>query len=335
MHESIKAYLQTLEARAVAPATVKATRADLIQFVGWWEQTYQRPFRLAYLHDRDLRAWKVTRQRDDGVAPATINRALSTLRQWCTWAVAQHLVTTNPTTAVDAVPHDPLAPRSLPDAAVDALLRAAHSTHDHTVRLRDEALLALLVYAGLRSQEVCDVQLRDLDLAGGTVTVRNGKGGKARRVPLHPDAQGLLTHYLDALRCPTGLPPVGSDQEREALFVGIQATVVGQPLRLGLSTRLIRHRLAVLGQMAATHLREDAQHEPNLEHRAQLVLLAHQLETVSPHMLRHSLARRLLNRGASLVEIQRILGHSRLSTTGIYLTPSEDDLQAAIGLTAL
>ena len=52
---------------------------------------------------------------------------------------------------------------------------------------------------------------------------------------------------------------------------------------------------------------------------------------VHPHMLRHSLARRMLERGAQLPEVQRVLGHSRLSTTGIYLTPSEEDVRLAIG----
>jgi site-specific recombinase XerD len=47
-------------------------------------------------------------------------------------------------------------------------------------------------------------------------------------------------------------------------------------------------------------------------------------------LLRHSLARRLLKNGAQLPEVQRMLGHSRLSTTGIYLTPSEEDLRAAV-----
>ena len=67
---------------------------------------------------------------------------------------------------------------------------------DIRLRLRDEAMLALLAYAGLRVQEVCDVQLRDIDLEGGTVTIRSGKGGKARRLPLHSDAQRMLRRYL-------------------------------------------------------------------------------------------------------------------------------------------
>ncbi|TMC99989.1 MAG: hypothetical protein E6J11_06280 [Chloroflexi bacterium] len=64
------------------------------------------------------------------------------------------------------------------------------------LRARDEALLALLIYAGLRVQEACDLQLRDLDVGSGTVTVRSGKAGKARRVPLHSYAERMLRRYV-------------------------------------------------------------------------------------------------------------------------------------------
>jgi len=105
-------------------------------------------------------------------------------------------------TDVKDVPTEPLAPRSVPPQAIDALLRAAGAEQSAILRARDEALLALLIYAGLRVQEVCDLQLRDLDMGSGTVTIRSGKAGKARRVPLHPDAQRRLGRYLDVVRCP-------------------------------------------------------------------------------------------------------------------------------------
>jgi len=114
-------------------------------------------------------------------------------------------------TDVKDVPTEPLAPRSLPAEAIDALLRAARAEQDPILRARNEALLALLIYTGLRVQEACDLQLRDLDLESGTITVRSGKAGKARRVPLHVDAQRLLRRYLGSVRCPTGMPTIGSD----------------------------------------------------------------------------------------------------------------------------
>ena len=61
------------------------------------------------------------------------------------------------------MPAIPPAPRAIPAEAIDALLRAVHADQDALLWLRDEAILALLVYAGLRVQAACDVQIRDLD----------------------------------------------------------------------------------------------------------------------------------------------------------------------------
>ena len=108
---------------------------------------------------------------------------------------------------------------------------------DERIRLRDEAILALLIYAGSRAQEAC-AQLRDLDLAGGNVTIRHGKGGRMRRVMLHSDAIRLLRGYLNRLRCPQGVPSIGSDAEREALIVGFASTSAGRPMHPGVNQRL-------------------------------------------------------------------------------------------------
>jgi site-specific recombinase XerD len=85
-----------------------------------------------------------------------------------------------------------------------------------------------------------------------------------------------------------------------------------------------------LGQSAAQQLRTEAGREQDITRSEYLEDLARRLETVTPHMLRHSVARRMLERGAQLPEVQRVLGHSRLSTTGIYLTPSEEDVRSAL-----
>jgi integrase/recombinase XerC len=326
----VEQYLGSLPTAGKASATQRAARSDLLQFCTWWEHMHQRPFDLMHVAERDLRAWKVVRQQDEGAAPATINRGLSTLRRLCTWAVEQRLLRESPAKEVPDVPSTPVSPRSLPDEAVDALLRATRLEPDSRLRLRDEALLALLVYAGVRIQEACDVQLRDLDLASGTLVVRSGKGGKARRLPLHSEAQRTLFRYLQEVRCPEGLPPIGSEQERALLLMGMQRAVAGRPLVPGIKTRVARQRIAQLGRLASTQLGEAATRERDLIRAEQLRSWARQLETASPHQLRHSLARRMLKTGAQLPEVQRVLGHSRLSTTGIYLTPSEEDVRAAV-----
>jgi site-specific recombinase XerD len=335
MHPSIDQYLESLHTKRRTPATLKVIRHDLAHFVAWWESTRRRTFDPALLRHEDLRDWRTTRQRDDGAAPATINRGLASLRGYCRWALTCHLLVENPATDVKDVPTEPLAPRSLPPEAIDALLRVARAEQNAILRARDEALLALLIYAGLRVQEACDLQLRDLDVGSGTITVRSGKAGKARRVPLHPDAQRLLHHYLESVRCPKRLPAIGSDQERERLLVGLAMAMKGQPIKVGITQRVAQRTVQQLGQRAAQHLRAEAQHERDIKRSEYLQDLARRLESVTPHMLRHSLARRMLSRGAQLPEVQRVLGHSRLSTTGIYLTPSEEDLRSALGRAGL
>lgn len=88
------------------------------------------------------------------------------------------------------------------------------------------------------------------------VTVRRGKGGKARRVPLHPDAQEMLQHYLD-VRCPNGLPAVGSDAERASLLIGKRMALKGQPWIPGVQPQTIRKRLKQLGRLSARQLQTD------------------------------------------------------------------------------
>ena len=63
--------------------------------------------------------------------------------------------------------------------------------------------------------------------------------------------------------------------------------------------------------------------------------LAQRLEHTTPHTLRHSLARRLLESGADLAVVQRTLGHSSIATTGMYLTPSDEDMRKAMERAAL
>lgn len=330
IHPLIRAYLTTLEMRQGSPATLRAVRADVIQFACWWEQRFERPFDPAIVRERDVRLWQQARQQDDGTKPATINRARSSLRSFFSWLIAQQVCQEHPVLNVPEVTETPLAPRALPPGAIDALFRALDQDPNRGVRLRNEALLALLAYAGLREQEACQVQLRDLDLAAGVVLVRAGKRGSSRRVPLHAEAQRALQRYLQEVRCPDGLPPMGSDAER-GLLLG-RFTRKGQPASLvpGLTPKAVYKIVRTLGQRGAELLREAATHDALPARAAQLTTTAQRLDQISPHQLRHSLARRLLTKGVPLPEVQRILGHTRLSTTGMYLTPSEDDLRDAI-----
>ena len=325
MHDSIRIYL---EHRAdLAPLSRKAIRCDLVGFTGWWEREQQRPFDPSLLHEADVRAWQLARQRDEGARAATIRRAQVSLRGYCAWAVEQGLMTENASAAVDSLPAEPPTPKALPPEACDAILRAARQQPDQRLRLRDEALLALLIYGGLRAQEVCDVQVRDLDLPGGAVAVRYGKGGRSRRVYLPSEGVALLKRYL-ALRCPDGPPSLGDDAERETLLVTFSQANGGAP-RVGLNQRTVQRVVGAYATAAAARYRADAERAP-LEQAGRMLRLAERLEHTTPHTLRHSLGRRLLASGADPAIVQRQLGHASLTTTTIYAQPDEDELRAAV-----
>jgi len=330
MHDSIQNYLASLVDKGRSPLTIKATRGDVVGFATWWEAQHNRPFDPALLRERDVYAWRLARQKDDAAAPSTINRALVSLRAYCAWAKQAGLMQENPVEEVKAIPSGPPAPKSLPSEAVDALLRAVRSEKDERIRLRDEALLALLIHAGLRAQEVCDVQVRDLDLNGGAVTVRHGKGGRMRRVMLNTEAITVLHRYLTRLRCPQGTPALGSDAEREPLLTRFDRTSAGRPMHPGINQRLVQRVVAQRAHAAAERLRADAKTISSLERVGMMLDLAQRLEQATPHTLRHSLARRLLASGADLAVVQRTLGHSSIATTGMYLTPSDDEVRTAM-----
>jgi site-specific recombinase XerD len=328
--QQIQAFLTSQQKADLTQASMRALRSDLLNFAAWWEARHHRPFILSQLVTRDIRQWQQYRQQEAGVSPKTVNRNLVSLRRFCQWGITAGILSDNPVTSIEPIPEENVGPRFLPDVAVDALLRALGHIKDRRLRRRDEALMALLVYGGLRSQEACDLQVRDVDLESSTLTVRRGKGKKARRVPLHSEAQRVLRQYLQEIRCPAGLPEIGSQAEREPLLIGLRRTVAGHPLQAGIKTRVVRKRLKYLAQLAADQLMEAANQTTDLQQAQALYHYVEQVKQASAHQLRHSLARRLLRNGAQLSEIQRILGHSRLSTTGMYLLPSESDLQEVI-----
>jgi site-specific recombinase XerD len=326
----LESYIEHLENEGKSAATIRAVRADLHGLQRWWEESYQRRLDFRHLTPRDVRRWIEHRRQVDGARPTTISRGLSSLRSFGRWAVSEGLLVENPTARIEEVANAQVTPAGLSPIAVDELLRSAALTGDPIQRRRDEACLALLVYGGLRIQECCDVQIRDLDMAGGNVVVRSGKGGKHRRVPLSRDARRLLQRYLADARFPAGLPEIGDAAEREPLLIGRRMIVAGQPWLPGVQPQSMRKRLKELGQLAAQRLQTMSEQESDLQRSAELRQASQQVKDVTPHQLRHSLAWRMLKNGATLPEVQRILGHTRLTTTGMYLNPSTDDLREAV-----
>ena len=147
---------------------------------------------------------------------------------------------------------------------------------------RDYAIVRCLVDLGLRSCEVAALRLDDIDWKNGTLTVRTGKSQRSDVLPLPSITGRAIAEYLRKARPVT---------ESHAVFVRHRA-----PLHLPVNASVIR---SVVRQAAVRSGLRDRLHS-------------------SPHRLRHTVATRMLHRGASLKQIADILRHRSLDTTIIY-----------------
>lgn len=154
--------------------------------------------------------------------------------------------------------------------------------------VRDRAMLEVLYGSGLRVSELATLKIAEVNLGDGFLVCR-GKGGKERIVPLGRSACDAVGRYLAEVR------PLIDAEEREEMFLSRR----GRPFtRQGLWKLLRRH--AVEAGLGAK---------------------------ISPHVLRHSFATHLLERGADLRSVQLMLGHSQITTTQIYTHVSRERLR--------
>ncbi len=140
--------------------------------------------------------------------PATVNRRLAALRRFFQWAKAMGLAKELPTENVKGVASAPRTPRWLEKRDVDRLIRAVER-HGNA---RDLAIVLMLRHTGIRVSELSNLTLSDVESSErkGSLTVRSGKGGKFRVLPLNVDARRAVTSYLEVR------PTVSTDR----LFVG-------------------------------------------------------------------------------------------------------------------
>jgi site-specific recombinase XerD len=179
-------------------------------------------------------------------------------------------------------------PKFMPAEDVERLLQT--SNRDGPQGRRDYAILLLLARLGLRAQEIASLRLEDVDWDAGELVI-HGKGGGVERLPLPWEVGEALSRYLRAVR------PACSTRQ---VFVCLRAPRRG--FRNGNAVGTIVCRALARADLHPSHR--------------------------GAHLLRHSLATRLLRHGASLVEIGELLRHRNLDTTRIYAKVDERTLGA-------
>jgi integrase/recombinase XerD len=228
-----------------------------------------------------------------GMSPRTAARRLSALRQFFRFQYAEGVRVDDPSAAIDSPRQTRPLPKFLAEADVDALLERAHArTGPEGLRLA--ALLEILYASGLRVSELVSLPVAAVRRDPRAIIVQ-GKGGRERLVPLNDTARRAIESYLS-------VRPryVKGDDDGPFLF----------PSRAG-SGHLTRHRFGQLLKELAV--------EAGLDPRK-----------VSPHVLRHAFATHLLNRGADLRSVQRMLGHADISTTQVYTHVLDERLKSLV-----
>jgi len=290
---AIDGYLTYLHVeRGLAPATIRAYRADLSDFSASrgvsrsWAASPDAA--VGYLAARTRRG----RRGDPGLAPSSLRRRAAALKGFYRFAYGEGVITVDVAAHLDLPRPSRLLPETLTvDETVRLLTAAGGDDPDepdapaaaHAVR--DRAILELLYAAGLRISEAIGLDREDLSTDGAFVRVI-GKGDKERLVPVGEVALDWLTRWIDGPR-------------RALLALGHVAPARGGPLFLGdRGGRLARQQAWAAVKQAAS--------------RAGLA------DRVSPHTLRHSFATHLLEGGADLRIVQELLGHASISTTQLY-----------------
>ena len=224
-----------------------------------------------------------------GLSPRSVARVVSSTRGFFRYLVVRRQLEINP--AEDLQPPRAWAalPRYLSVEEVDRLLQLPDVATPRG--LRDRAFIELLYATGLRVSELVALGASSLNLEGGYLTTR-GKGAKERLVPIGDEAVSWVARYLRE-----GRPRLLRGRTSPRLFVNARGGT-------GLSRLGVWKILKGYGKTAGLSRR------------------------LSPHVLRHSFATHLLERGADLRAIQMMLGHSDLSTTQIYTHVLEARLRA-------
>jgi len=196
MPDFIDQFAQHLKSQEASPKTVANYTIDLRKFAVWFRDSNGQELTLKGITPTDVRDYKSYLLTVERRQPATINRRLTTLRRLCAWAKKDKLIEENPAEEVKGVEKVQVAPRSLDRKEAARLVKYAEREGNK----RNLAIVEVLKNTGIRVGELCALRRDDVEIAErkGHITVRFGKGGKHRVVPLNLDARKALKAYLDA-----------------------------------------------------------------------------------------------------------------------------------------
>lgn len=225
--------------------------------------------------------------RAQALSPASITRIISTLRTFFNFLIREELLFHDPTAQIRAPRKSFHLPKTLHFSEVETLLNMPKGDSPHAVR--NDTMIELLYATGLRVSELLQLPVEGVNLESGYLITR-GKGSKERIVPIGQCALRKLGTYLSVVR-----PKLLKGKTSKTLFLSRSGK--------GMSRQTFWKQLAAIALKAGIQ------------------------KPISPHMLRHSFASHILERGADLRSLQMMLGHADISTTQIYTHVARERLK--------
>jgi len=237
---------------------------------------------------QQVRSWMVALM-DEGNEAKTINRKISSLRSFYKFLQRNELIKANPMTQVRA----PKIPKRLPvvitEQKMDTLLDGGFDFIDGFSGLRDRLIIELLYGTGIRLAELVGLKDNDVDVYEQQIRVL-GKRNKQRIIPVHSFLAKLIEDY--------------KIQKLSQNFDNKSKTLIVTDSGKDVYPKFVYRTVKTVLSTVSTH------------------------DKRSPHILRHSFATSLLNRGADLNAIKELLGHSSLAATQVYTHNSVEKLKA-------
>lgn len=269
--------------------TARAYKDDLCQFCLFMGTEDYKSFNPNEVSHKLIRSY-IMAMREQGCAPTTINRRISSLRSFFTFLLRRNIVQTDPTATVTAMRTSRRLPHFVEKSKADSLLKVCTEISDNFATERDTIIMMLFYTTGMRLAELVGANIYDIDIDSRQIKIR-GKGNKERISPLPSILIPKLIAYI-RLR---------ADQQNAD----------SSPLILSnQGKRVSRSKVYAIVNEALTILGVDGKK--------------------SPHVLRHTFATHLLGAGVGIESVKELLGHENLSTTQIYTHNSIEQLKETL-----
>ena len=289
-----------LVVRNYSPRTVKSYQEDIDKFC---EFIYHEGVMIDDVDVICIRNF-LTEELNQGISKRSCKRRLSSLKHFYKYMVNVGYINDNPFVFISAPKVETKYPHALYKEQIAEIFKR-NAERDDSLASRDQAILNLLYYSGIRAEELVNLTIQSISLKERVVRVL-GKGNKERIVPFSADCQKVLKQYIDGERKEhlklylKSLKNKPLEEKDNSLFPPLFFNAKGGKL----TTRGLEYIL-------------DA-----IEEKIGLYVGLH------PHILRHSFATHLLENGADLRVIQELLGHESINATQVYTHVTEEAMKA-------